>query len=225
MKKTDIVFDLFDPSERDHAIAVLREAAETGDPAPGLTRPFKSYILAPLENWLQGARPGNETAEAATTFWFAARDVLERLRDGGLHLAHVNPLADAWLRFHVLAGYDQNLAFAVASVRSTDAGKKGGSQSKRKQWAEIAAKLLLQAAEGCTQDEAWEKLPDPQKEWTIETDMGSGDDLIISEYDIAVYRDGDSLVAVNKETRVVIGELKKSTFLREYYRKIKNSGK
>lgn len=155
MKKTDIVFDLFDPSERDHALEVLREAAETGDPCPELIRPVKSYVQAPLESWLQGARPGNETAEAATAFWFAVHDVLERLRDGGLHLAHVNPLADAWVRFHLLAGYDGSLSAAKHSqVQSARASK------PRKKTKELimAAVRQTKGNQDATNREIWHSL-------------------------------------------------------------------
>ncbi|MFH7319773.1 hypothetical protein ACHHRT_04070 [Desulfurivibrio sp. D14AmB] len=128
MNKAEIVANLFDTAEQAHALEVLREAAETGEPAPGLLRAFRAYVITPLEAWQDSATPGTEAADAATVLWFAARDVLERLRDGGLHAAHVAPFAGAWKRFHMVAGYDATLATAKASITAQR------KRQKRKTW-------------------------------------------------------------------------------------------
>lgn len=116
--------------------------------------------------------------------------------------------------------------FAMEALEETAraCGAKGGSARKRKGWAELTAAKLREEAQGCTEDEAWGLLPGsryPDKElepWEFELD---------GEFDVEVYQDGDKLVAVNPATKAPIGkgELKKSTFFKEYYRKAIKGGK
>lgn len=96
--------------------------------------------------------------------------------------------------------------------------RNGGLRSKRKPWAEAAAAAMMEIANGCTERQAWEKIPSELKPWEFELD---------GEFDAEVYRDGTKLVAVNSVTKQPIGkgELAKSTFFKNYYRPAKNSGK
>lgn len=93
-------------------------------------------------------------------------------------------------------------------------GTIGGSRAKRQRWAEAAAERLA-SERHATEDDAWRALPDAAEPWEFETD----------EADIEVYADGDDLIAVNSATRKEQRPLKKSTFLKNYYRSARIAGK
>jgi hypothetical protein len=88
---------------------------------------------------------------------------------------------------------------------SATSGKRGGTASKRKNWAiEVSKRLIKQTPKN--QILAWEMIPTSPDHFDIE----------LLEDDFEVYRDGDTLVAVNINTHTE-SKLKKSTFLKEYY--------
>jgi len=92
-------------------------------------------------------------------------------------------------------------------------GAIGGRKPKRQQWAvETAIKLAEQNHP--TEDAAWTAIPQPEAAWQIETD----------EADFEVYADGGSLIAVDANTRRELKPLKKSTFLKNYYRPARRPG-
>lgn len=93
--------------------------------------------------------------------------------------------------------------------KSTASGSKGGKAPKRKEWAEMAATSLAKEAKGLTKEKAWEKLPTSRSPWEFETDAA----------DFCVYRDGDTLCAEDSNSWERLGEIKKSAFLKRYYRK------
>ena len=106
-------------------------------------------------------------------------------------------------------------AAAENYLLSAHFGKNGGSSAKVKEWAHEAARLLREdiAGMGMTENEAWEHMPDGTTFEEVE----------LPDLTCDVYRDGEKLCAVSP-TGKMIGELTKSTFLKEYYRPAKSSG-
>ena len=97
--------------------------------------------------------------------------------------------------------------------KSREAGRRGGSVSKRSQWAQEVAEVLVQL-QPKTEADAWAHLQVSSNPLEIEI----GGDCF------EVYVDGDSLcaeIAGKPSPRPI----KKSTFFKNYYRPAKNSGK
>lgn len=111
----------------------------------------------------------------------------------------------------------KGVAKEVLEGKEREGGRKGGLACKRKLWAEKTAARMVKEMKGCTEDQAWEKIPSSSKPWVFE----------FREFDVEVYRDGDKLMAENSATQIPIGkgELKKSSFFKQYYKPAKNSGK
>jgi len=113
---------------------------------------------------------------------------------------------------------DINRLLAIwPALESAQAAKRhgaiGGRKPKRQQWAvEAAIKLAEQSHP--TEDAAWSAIPQPGDAWQIETD----------EADFEVYADGGSLIAVDVNSGREPRPLKKSTFLKSYYRPARRSG-
>lgn len=97
------------------------------------------------------------------------------------------------------------------TIDQTEGGRKGGSKPKRKPWAEAIASRLVNETQGCTEAVAWEMLPDSHEKLEIE----------LKDYDAEVYRDGDTLYAVNSATGGHVGKLTKNSFFKYYYRPAK----
>jgi len=129
-------------------------------------------------------------------------------------MAQQNTLAEAIHQQATAATYMEEVGASTAidglrsKRKSTASGSKGGKAPKRKEWAEMAATLLANEAESLTKGEAWEKLPTSYNPWEFETDAA----------DVRVYRDGDSLCAEDSNNNKRIGALKKSAFLKRYYK-------
>lgn len=90
-------------------------------------------------------------------------------------------------------------------------GAKGGRASKRAAWADEVANRLA-AGDHATEDIAWLALPDSATAWEIET----------KHADFVVYAENDEVVAVDATSQKE-SKLKKSTFLKNYYRKAKRA--
>ncbi|MBB3330412.1 hypothetical protein BDK63_001278 [Halomonas campaniensis] len=130
-------------------------------------------------------------------------------------MAQQNTLAEA-IHQQATAATDMEEVGAPTAIdglrskrKSTASGSKGGKAPKRKEWAEMAANSLAKEAEGLTKDKAWDKLPTSYSAWEFETDAAA----------FCVYRDGDTLCAEDLENGQRLGEIKKSAFLKRYYRK------
>jgi len=92
-------------------------------------------------------------------------------------------------------------------------GAVGGSRAKRQPWAEALADKLADQRHP-TEDSAWYAIPTPDAAWDIETDAA----------DFEVYAEDGSVIAVNADTREEQRALKKSTFLKNYYRPARRAG-
>ena len=92
-------------------------------------------------------------------------------------------------------------------------GAKGGRSRKRKPWAETVADHLA-GQNHPTEEAAWLALPAPEDAWEFETDAA----------DFEVYTEGGSVIAVNSITGEEERPLKKSTFLKNYYRPARQRG-
>lgn len=105
-----------------------------------------------------------------------------------------------------------NAKHDISLMKQESGAKKGGSRSKHKVWADIVAEWLLEDFPNLTEKEIWEKIPDSIQPKELE-----------DEYDdFMVYKDGDDLI---KTQQGIDKKLKKSTFFKNYYRKIKSSRK
>lgn len=104
------------------------------------------------------------------------------------------------------------------ALKAVEASKRhgtiGGSRPKRQRWAEATAEMLA-SKRHVDEAAAWSALPKDAAPWEFETD----------EADFEVYADGDDLIAVNSDTRKEQRTLKKSTFLKNYYRPARLAGK
>lgn len=90
-------------------------------------------------------------------------------------------------------------------------GAKGGRTAKLRVWAvEVANKLAK--GNHATDDIAWLALPDSATAWEIET----------KHADFVVYAENDEVIAVDDASKKE-SKLKKSTFLKNYYRKAKRA--
>lgn len=91
-------------------------------------------------------------------------------------------------------------------------GRKGGRKSSRKSaWAEwVAVELAKKVPPGKPEQKAWDYLPESVAPWVREPEDFAGGE------DFECYRDGDELIAENDSGS--IEKLKRSTFLRNYYR-------
>ncbi len=103
------------------------------------------------------------------------------------------------------------LKTAEASKRH---GANGGGRDKKRTWAEAAAKRLA-STRHASAESAWQALPSADKPWLFEAD----------KLDFEVYVDGDSVIAVDDNSRKEVGSLKKSTFLKIYYRPARKAGR
>lgn len=101
----------------------------------------------------------------------------------------------------------ENVLHNKRAIAEIAGGKKGGSKSKRKEWAEAAANKLNDEYLSATKEEGWSKIPPSNASWEIET--------VLADYE--VYRDGENLVAVDEATRKE-SAITKATFFKEYYR-------
>ena len=129
--------------------------------------------------------------------------LLERALDFGIELArsHVEPWEAAAID-----------AEQAKQERRAD-GARGGSAKKRRAWAEETARKLAENARGVSENEAWKRLPEPSMAWELE----------MLEADFVVYKDGDQLHAVYVPERDCNpAPLKRSTFLRNYFRKARD---
>lgn len=106
----------------------------------------------------------------------------------------------------------ENAKHDLCLMKQHTGAKKGGSQTKHKEWADIVAEWLLDNHPNLTENEVWKKLPDSTIEQNLEDD----------KFDFIFYKDGDDLV---KTENGIESKLKKSTFFKNYYRKAKLSGK
>lgn len=116
-------------------------------------------------------------------------------------IGHINRLLAIW----------PTLKAAQASQHN---GAIGGRRPKRKLWGAATAEKLASEYHS-TEEAAWLALPSHDAAWDIETD----------EADYEVYADGDSVIAVDCGTRKEQRALKKSTFLKNYYRPARLAGK
>lgn len=98
--------------------------------------------------------------------------------------------------------------------KSRAGGAKGGSRPKHQEWGDLVARELLKLAEGLSDDTAWAKIPNSFSPWEFQTD----------EYDINIYVSDDNLIAVDQSTLGEYRPIKKSTFLKNYYRPVKKLG-
>ncbi|MEQ6886466.1 hypothetical protein [Salicola sp. Rm-C-2C1-2] len=100
------------------------------------------------------------------------------------------------------------------SSKLRDMGRKGGSVSKRKLWAQQVAEFLADEFSGYSFKEIWAAIPESSAPLCIEGD----------EYDLGVYRDGQKLIATNYETTAELGDLGYDTFEKKYFRPARNTG-
>ncbi|MDG9856332.1 hypothetical protein N5C93_12735 [Pseudomonas nitroreducens] len=103
------------------------------------------------------------------------------------------------------------LKTAEASKRH---GANGGCRHKKRKWAKAVAKRLA-STRHASAESAWQALPSADNPWLFEAD----------EFDFEVYIDGDSVIAVDDNSRKELGSLKKSTFLKIYYRPARKAGR
>lgn len=113
---------------------------------------------------------------------------------------------------------DINRLLAVwPALKAAEAAKHngaiGGRSPKRKPWAETVAEHLADQNHP-TEEAAWLALPAPAAAWEFETDAA----------DFEVYTEGGSVIAVDSITREEQRPLKKSTFLKNYYRRARQRG-
>ena len=101
----------------------------------------------------------------------------------------------------------ENVLHNKRAIAEIAGGKKGGSKSKRKEWAEAAANKLNDEYPNAAKEEGWGRIPPSNASWEIET--------VLADY--KVYRDGEKLVAVDEATGKE-SAITKATFFKEYYR-------
>jgi len=201
------------------ASGLLNEADQRWQQILEIKRVLENSLeLSSNEQWLQkvSAQPTLRNAletifapEVRTVYLKKLFEELNHLTETALRIIYTESAE---------VGIQKGIVAEIQEGKERAGGSKGGKKDKRKPWAVKTAARLVKKTKGDSRDEAWDKLPGSRSPWLFE--FGG-------EFDVQVYRDGDKLVAVNSATKQPIGkgELKKSSFLKEYYRPAKNSGK
>lgn len=113
----------------------------------------------------------------------------------------------------------REISLAQREIKESRGGAKGGAAPKRKPWAELAAEKLadVAASKHFTEEQAWKYLAEQAEShdpWTLEKGLEEWEFYCDGSKVFAKYADGES----RTET------LKKSSFLKNYYRKAKKGG-
>jgi len=101
----------------------------------------------------------------------------------------------------------KNALFDLEILKREQGARKGGQSPKRRQWAEEIADHLVRTRPNSNFEQVWKTLPEGESPEQIEAE----------QYDLAFYRDGEKLIAIDGFTTVEKGSLAQSSFKKRYF--------
>lgn len=123
---------LLDPSERDHAVSVMREWVEMGDSGKAAAVTIERLIVCPLDWWIESQKGKRDTSiEAAAELCMYARDMAHRFKEGrSVYQERVGELDSKWTQFQVAMGYGA-IAREVCAAEIKRRWQQSGGKAKK----------------------------------------------------------------------------------------------